>query len=299
MVFGRVFYLMPKTYYWSGLLASGSNHHAFVEVAPVTANFSTGWVVNGVPANEYSEMVAGAERGAGSFTTTVKPVGVPNNALGDSFRTEETLYGTFEAGTWDMDMYMISLTSAGPGGGSLVMKIFKGTDPTGANATQMKETFGFTGFGNSLSPILCTSSPSVGDITLYNEYLFIQVAYRINTKGDNAGMDAHLRQTSLGRIITPEFYTMQNTSFAGLGDSDLYEPPSAALFEATPGDVDINMTSLHAISDVALVENTVDSEMGPVDITPDDFEVSPVVPDDLNVSYNASETTWRLGEYLI
>lgn len=131
---------MPTlTRYWSDALAAGSNHHATVAVDPgAAARIITGWIVGTLAAGRYARMDAGVERTAAGHTATVEPSGAPDNALGDCFRLDIAEAGTFAAGNWTLNFEVQGETrGTSPHDGQLRIRVWKGTDPTGAGATEL------------------------------------------------------------------------------------------------------------------------------------------------------------------
>ncbi len=295
-----------KIFYPTIASALGSNHHSLPETAPASiVNFITGWAIaggggTGASANEYSYMAANVERAVGTFTSVVEPSGIPKNSAGDCFRSE-LLNGTFAAGNWDIVIYMIAITAQGAGQGVLRLRFFKGSDPTGTNAVEFRTTFETTAFGNNSTQEASTATVSVSQVEFKNEYLFVQVGYRIAAPANTANQDAHLRQTSLGKITTTEFSPTQSMSYSGADLSGTVNVTQPTDSRVTPGPVYLELEEANSIPPALVIPQTGFSiTPGPVILEHGNgFEVSPIIDSDLEASYSAKETVWTLGQYLI
>jgi hypothetical protein len=142
------------------------------------ATSTVGWVVGTGAANN-SEMQSGAERAATTFLTATPPDGTLDTTLKDAMRTP-VLNGTFAAGNWTFNFGVISVTSGGAADGQIVFRLIKAS-ADGSGATEITTA--------QQTASLCTNVPGTGEgrsvltvnpgaITLTNQYLFVQVAWK-------------------------------------------------------------------------------------------------------------------------
>lgn len=167
------------TFYLKDAAAAGSNHGSLQQAgtAPVTATIGTGWDITGLAVGQFSLMDYAVERVAGDFSGT-SPTAGPNNTLGDCFRSESTLNGSFAAGTWTLAVPVIAVSGAGATA-RVRAKLYKGANATGSGATEI--TAGWvngTTVTNLQTGVAQTSTVTftgLAAVAMAAEYLFVQL----------------------------------------------------------------------------------------------------------------------------
>lgn len=204
--------MATKTLYLKDTAAAGSNHGSLQDggTAPTTATSTTGWVAGTLAPTRYARQDFATERASSTLLTSpVEPNGGPNNTLGDCWRTENTLSGSFAAANWSVSVPVIGITRASSTtDGRLRLRVWQGTDPTGAGATEITTatltTSLFANLANGAAQTLTVTS-SLPAATLAGEYLFVQVAFELTGVGDNANADVHIRVGSTSTVTTADF----------------------------------------------------------------------------------------------
>lgn len=151
-------------------------------VAPALLTTGTGWTVATTPSGNYSRMAFGVERIAGTFSGTAQPSSGPDNALGDCYKTTTRLTGTFAAGDWNFSVLVRAVTSAGGQDGRFRVRVWKGTNADGSGATEITSgAVVLSTVTDLLTSVDQTSlgALTLGEISLNNEFLFIQLAWEI------------------------------------------------------------------------------------------------------------------------
>jgi hypothetical protein len=173
-----------ETIYFLDSVASGSNMGAaqLGGSAPAAATTGTGWTVGTVAASNYARMAYGVERSSASFGGTAQPSGAPDNTLGDCFRTQNPLSGTFIAGVWVFLFTLRAVSAAGGQDGRIRVRVWKSANANGSGATEI--TSGTSPLSSVTDLAVGVDQNSTGgvtlpQITLNSEYLFFQVAWEI------------------------------------------------------------------------------------------------------------------------
>src|SRR6059058_5094430 len=110
---------------------------AIAESGPVTdGTWNTGWTVGTATSGKYSILVYGSYPTAASFTTTSALAAATKPGASDSYRTESTYTGTFEAGNWAVSLAVSSGTASAVGRGRARYRIWASTDPTGQSSVR-------------------------------------------------------------------------------------------------------------------------------------------------------------------
>jgi len=216
--------LVAKTFYLKDALASGSNHLSLQDGGspPSQMRISTGWVVGTLAATRYARMDSQTERASSAhLTTPVQPDGAPDNTLGDCFRSENTINGTFANANWSLSFQVEGETrSTSTHDGILRIRIWKSPNATGSSPTELTgatlTTTQYVNLANSaFQTITLTWSPGAL-ITLTNEYLFIQIAHQLDGAGSNANSDTHLAVGSSNTVTTSNFVGINVLTATGI-----------------------------------------------------------------------------------
>jgi hypothetical protein len=86
---------------------------------------------------KYALMESETERNQVVFGTTPLPDAAPDNTLGDCWRSENTMKGSFAISPWSFHFPVRSDTAGGTQDGRVRVRLWKGTDPTGSGATEI------------------------------------------------------------------------------------------------------------------------------------------------------------------
>jgi hypothetical protein len=208
-----------KTFHWKNAAAAGSNFLSLQDggTQPTGAVTATGWTAGTTPAGNYSLMAAGVERLAATFGATPLPDAAPNNTLGDGFRTELSYSGTFSAGDWEISISLATVTSGGDVDGNLRFRLWKSVNADGSSATALSDVLETSTFTNINGTGVAALTQALGEISLSDEYLFVQVALEITGAGGAATRDVLLRVgfSTEFAVLTP-FFTEGETPSATL-----------------------------------------------------------------------------------
>jgi hypothetical protein len=207
-----------KKWYWKNATASGSSHGSLSEVAPTanTGALATGWTVDTV-ASGYSLMIWGTRRASSTFAAPAQPASAPTTT--DCVRTTDgtgtgKYTGSFVAGTWTLASTLSSAVMSGSNV-KLEFRLWRSVNADGSSAVEITsgavETNAFVGVDSGDNLVSGTFSPGV--VTLTGEYLFLQVACRINALGSGgATEDANISifqmvgaTPGVAAITSPEF----------------------------------------------------------------------------------------------
>jgi hypothetical protein len=216
--------LAAKTFYLKDILVSGSNHLSLQDGGspPSQVRLSTGWVVGTLAATRYARMDSQTERASSAhLTTPVQPDGAPDNTLGDCFRSENTINGTFANANWSLSFQVEGETrSTSTHDGIFRIRIWKSPNANGSSPTELTgatiTTTQYVNLSNSaFQTITATWLPGAA-ITLTNEYLFIQIAHQLDGAGSNANSDTHLAVGSSNSITTSNFVGINVLTATGI-----------------------------------------------------------------------------------
>jgi hypothetical protein len=144
----------------------------------VAATTGSGWVV-GTGSSDTSAYASGVERAEATFIDSSHPDGTLDNTLKDALRTQYTVNGTFDAGSWEVTFAVRSDTNGGSQDGRVRYKLLKGSYEDGSNAV----AFSGVEAGSSALNInndqdyLSSDTESLSAVTFTNEFLFVQLAW--------------------------------------------------------------------------------------------------------------------------
>jgi hypothetical protein len=164
------------------------------------ATIPGGWVV-GTGSTFSSEFTSGGtDRASTTFTGNTVPDGTLDTTLKDAFRTE-VLNGTFASANWVFQFAVQSPTQGGAADGQIVFRLIKanadGSSPTLITAAQQTASV-CTNVG--ATDVNSTLTVNPGAITLTNQYLFVQVAWKRTGAGGMTTTNIRLRT---GSAATP------------------------------------------------------------------------------------------------
>ena len=205
-------------------VAYGSNFMALQVggAAPSALTTATGWTLATVSLDNYSLFAYGTKRASATFNSVPLPGSNPDNSLGDCMRTDLPLSGQFSSANWDFGFPVIAVTIGGLQSGRMRVRLWRSRSPTAsspvweitAGAQQAAEVTSLTTITEQLSN-LTTYNPGV--FNLSNEYLFVQLAWRITVAALLGGADSMVRVGSTSRIITSAFTTAEDLYKVGAG----------------------------------------------------------------------------------
>lgn len=215
-----------KTYYFKNAVPTGATLHRSLQdggTAPTTATTTTGWNAGTNAAGQSCLQNGGTEVSRNSTTppwsATLQPSAAPSQTLGDCWRSENTLSGTFANTNWTLSFGVRSVTAAYTGRFRLAVRIWKSTNANGTGATELTA-------GRVTSAITAANLSTTADTTvsitwtpgatqkLSNEYLFVQVGIEITTAGGGTTQDIDFRVGSAYTLVTPDFVLTSSGAFA-------------------------------------------------------------------------------------
>lgn len=194
-----------KTFYLKEAAASGSNHASLQDggTPPAAATTGTGWTVGTTAIDQTSYMARGVERAASTFAGA--SAGDPDNTLGDCFRTESRLTGTFAAGTWTLTVPLIAVTSGGDQDVRLTVYVWRiASETTGAGLLLSASTTDVTNLTTSTAQDALLEF-SLGQTAFNDQHLFVQIRCDIRGAGGASTRDVLIRVGSGAGLATPAF----------------------------------------------------------------------------------------------
>lgn len=198
---------------WYATNNLASVHQEMSETSPgadATSSPVTGWIVGTTASNLYSEFNSQVEAAQNTFSGTARPDGSINTTIGDCLRSALTYNGAFAAGTWNLQFAAIAVTVGGAQDGRCDFRIFHGSNADGTGATE--ETLAAV-TGSEMTNLttttqqVSTASPVMLGFNVQNEYIFIQLGWRISGPGGMAGSDVDMRIGNTATIITSADFT--------------------------------------------------------------------------------------------
>lgn len=205
--------MTAKIFYLKDSLAAGSNHLSLQDggTAPTFARITTGAAItagHAVPA--WLLQKAKVAQTAAVWSATALPTAAPSNTLGDCFRSESTLNGTFLGTAWVLQMEFECLMATSVTlTGSVAVRLWKGTDPTGAGATEITsavvDSTTFTHLHDNAPTIVTATWTPPALVSLVDEYLFVQVAFKAAFVLPALGADLYECVGPLNALRTSDF----------------------------------------------------------------------------------------------
>lgn len=208
-----------QTYYCANPQQSGASAGLLATSLPPASTSTTGWTVGTIAAPAYSRQSFGVEQTV--FAAGIQPSGPPittgAHLAEDCWRTSSATSGVFSRGTWYSSLSVIAVTNASSQAGQLQARIWRSSDPGGANAVEITDPSrpmlgSLTGALSTTVAVSSVASVSLPVVILTSEYLFYQVAWKITTAGTNAGADVLIR---LGSMSTNNGSGLQTSAFSG------------------------------------------------------------------------------------
>lgn len=207
--------MATKTLYLKNALAGTSIHMSLQDggSAPTTATTGTGWIVGKVAPTTYALMDSQTERASSVQLATVQPdatSGPDGVTLGDCWRTENKIAGSFASANWAFHFPVIGVTrSTGTQDGVIRFRMWKSANEDGSSpieiGTVQDTASGYVDLSNSAAQDCALTTYNPGAFSLADEYLFIQTAVKNTGAGDNNGSDVLHRVGSTAYITTSDF----------------------------------------------------------------------------------------------
>jgi hypothetical protein len=246
-----------KKWYWKNATASGSSHGSLSELAPTanTGALATGWTP-GSSSSGYSLMLWGTRRAAATFGGTAQPASAPTT--NDCARTTDgtgtgKYTGAFASGTWTLASTLSSAVASGSNV-KLEFRLWRSVNADGSSATEITsgaiETNAFTAVDSGNNVVSATFNP--GAVSLSGEYLFLQVACRINALGSGgATEDANI---SIFQMVgsTPGVAAITSPEFTPTGSEAIPKFQAAGTAQSGTGAVTPTWPT-HLTNDIALL----------------------------------------------
>lgn len=198
----------------------GGSHYSSSLTAPAHSFMgnSSGWNVGTVTPTKYSALVYNTEVSRTTITATT-PIATLNSesVAGNAILVGGPFTGSFTSGIWQITQSVKANTNGGDQGGNFHYLIFRGSDPTGSNATQISSTYGTSSSATNLttdtSQTLLTSY-NLPQINCNNEYLFLAVQWSITGAGGAVGCDVDLFVgPTTQSVFTTTNFTVVTSSF--------------------------------------------------------------------------------------
>jgi hypothetical protein len=295
-----------QTWIFSPYTASGSNFAALKTAVTGTPGdyyyTGTGWYLKTYQ-DRVAQMSAGVVRDAGwnGSDFTIYYDEPPSNTIANCFRSDTSIKGIFAAGTWNFIFQILAPAGASPyGNGYPFFSVWKGSAADGSNATQIltNRTHAAQTI-NTTNERTFTTSVSLSELNFNNEYIFIQIGWRITTPGSNNAYNCQIRYGPTGgsRVETSDFNPTQDVTVTGSGIDSLTEVP--ANISTSAGPVSITFNTINEIQAVADVDEDFTMSPGPVSASFEGMDIEPEFDTDFEASYNAREIVWLLDRYLI
>lgn len=176
--------------------------------APATATTGTGWTVGKTASTNYSFMLFGSKRAAGTFSGTSPLASSTGPSSGSAWRTENVLDGSFASGSWVFDFPFRAVDGGGAQDGRVRLRVWKSVSADGSSPTQIT-TAVLTG---TTVTNLTTTTDQTSSVTwsapsfaLNGEYLFVEAEWEITGAGSANNQDVVFRVGSTASITTTNF----------------------------------------------------------------------------------------------
>lgn len=214
-----------KTFYCKNAVPTGATlHRSLQDGGTVTAaTTTTGWN-NG--SNSVATLTSCIQNGGtevpradAKWGTTLQPSAAPSQTLGDCWRTENTLTGTFAATAWTFKFGFRSVsTVSNPARFKLAVRVWRSSNANGVGAVECTSgrvvsaaTTADLAQGSD-SSLTWTWTPAA-PFAVSGEYIFVQMGLELTVAGSNVSHDIDFRVDSTsGYGVT--------TSDLGVGASD-------------------------------------------------------------------------------
>lgn len=238
------------TFYLTDTPVGGGNNFLGLQLegsAPADATIATGWTPGTSGSTVWSLMEAGVERAEGTFNSS-SPIGepstAPNGTLGDCFRSSQ-LTATYPAGVWVLNIPVIAVTGGGTHSGRFNFRLIRSANANGSSGTIITAALGTNGVLSTNTSFaiettaqqVLTKQFTLGEVTLTNEYLFLQVVWVKSVVSANANDDVLIRVGDDAALIITEAATVVSGPFRaqatdhhcpGLAAGDIHSPGASA-----------------------------------------------------------------------
>lgn len=173
-----------------------------------SATTTTGWTPGKTGAGFFSTIQRGVERQAITFLSAVEPTKPPRSTAGNAL-VYGPLTGTYTAGDWDFSTSVVAATRGGASG-RMRVRVRKGPDLNdGFTAVDMSPD----SYPLSTVVSLTTSTPQTSsglvpvtqNLTLSNEYIFVQFAWEVTAAANNVNTDVLVRRSTTPVVVTTDF----------------------------------------------------------------------------------------------
>jgi hypothetical protein len=172
-----------------------------------------GWVVSTGAGPDYSLYFAFAERAASTFGATALPASGLDTANHDFLTpdniTDLALTGSFVAGNWVFRLPVRAQTNGGAHDGNAQFRLYRVANTNGGSAVELTSAIAVGSTVTNLATSATqTSSVTValGAISLSNELLCLQVAWKRTGAGGMTSSDVNIRaHNTVALITTPDF----------------------------------------------------------------------------------------------
>ena len=230
---------MSTTFYLKDTAQSGVTFYTLQQggAAPATATTGTGWTVS-TGVGDHSAMEAGIKRAASTFGSISGTLPLaPNNSIGNGFRSD-VMTGIIEAGTWNLTIPIIAVTSGGDQDIRMGISLLKGSAANGSDAVYF--TAGDTPTITNLTTAdaqLVTFSPVVSQVAFVAEYLFLTIQLERIGAGGAVDSDVLLRVGADSIVSAPTFSEGVLAGPFCVVASQYHIPGSASAQSHVPGSI--------------------------------------------------------------
>lgn len=235
--------MAAKTFYWKNAVPAGATLHRSLQdggTPPTTATTATGWVAGTNAAGRSCIQTGGTEysRTGGNWGTTLQPASNMSQTIGDCWRSENTLDGSFANANWTFVAGFRSVTAAYTGRLKLAVRVWRTTNANGTGGVEL--TAGRVASGATVANLSTSADTTLtwtwspGAIKLFNnEYLFVQMGIEITSAGGGTTQDFDFRVGSAYTLTTPDFTaSVVHANTGALGAQSATEAGTAARFRA-------------------------------------------------------------------
>lgn len=202
-------------YYRNGVVIGSSTFTSMQQGAyVVAATFGEGWAAQTKAAGQFAPVGGPFTEiafGSGLWTSSTLPsTAAPDDSAGDSFRSDLPYYGEFANDDWTFNVTLRSVSTSWNGRCRINFRLFRGSDPTGAGATEI--TSGVVSTAATTENLSTTIDRTIqgtwspgSTFTFNGEFLFAKVAVEITQAGTNSGNIRIRSGSGLSNIVTPDF----------------------------------------------------------------------------------------------
>lgn len=298
-----------KTFYFKDAVPSGATLHRSLQdggTAPTAATTGTGWVTGTNASGQSCIQNGGSEvsRTSGQWGTTLQPSAAPSQSIGDCWRSENTLSGTFANSNWTFAFGVRSVTAAYTGRFKLAVRVWKSSNANGSSATEL--TGGRVASTATAANLSTTADTTVSitwspgaTATLTNEYLFVQVGVEITTAGGGTTQDIDFRVASTYAVTTPDFTTaITGTMSVSETGADTFASTGKVVVKGSLASTESNSDSFSSTGKVIVKGSLSASETGADTFAATGKLVSPIVGT-LSATESGSDSFSSTGKVVV